>query len=39
MKVLILVNFDVKEQQRMDLFTDGSIIMDYGQVFWLEALV
>ncbi len=38
MKVLILVNFDVKEQ-RMDLFTDGSIIMDYGQVFWPEALV
>ncbi len=33
------VDFDVREQQEMDFFTGGSIIMDYGLVFWPEAMV
>jgi len=33
-----LIEFDVKAQQGMDFFTGGSIIMDYGLIFWLEAL-
>ncbi len=32
----ILVNFYVRGQQGIDLITGGSVIMDYGFVFWLE---
>ncbi len=32
------VDFDVKEQQEMDFFTGGSVIMDYG-LFWPEVAV
>ncbi len=35
----MLVDFDVKGQQRMDFFTEVSVIMDYGLMFWLEAAV
>ncbi len=30
------VNFDVRGQQGMDFITGGSVIMDYGLVFWPE---
>ncbi len=33
------VDFDVRGQQEMDFFTGRSIIMDYGQVFWPEAMI
>ncbi len=32
----MLVDFDVRGQQKMDFFTGASVIIDYGQVFWLE---
>ncbi len=35
----MLVDFDVKGQQGMTLITGGSIIMDYGLMFWPEASV
>ncbi len=31
-----LVDIDVRGQQEMDFFTGGSIIIDYGLVFWSE---
>ncbi len=36
------VDFDVREQQGMDFFTGGSIIMNYGlwiMLFWPEVTV
>ncbi len=33
----MLVGFDVGGQQKMDFFTGGSVIMDYGLIFWPEA--
>ncbi len=36
------VDFDVREQQGMDFFSGGSIIMDYGlwiMLFWPEVTV
>ncbi len=33
----MLLDFDVREQQGTDLFIGGSIIMDYGLLFWHEA--
>ncbi len=33
------VDFDVRGQQEMEFFTGRSIIMDYGQVFWPEAMI
>ncbi len=33
------VDFDVIGQQGMDLFSGGSIIIDYGHVFWPEVYV
>ncbi len=35
----MLVDFDVRGQKGMDFFTGGSVIMDYGLVFWPEATV
>ncbi len=29
------VDFDVKGQQRMDFFTGGSVIMNYGLILWI----
>ncbi len=29
-----VVNFDVRGQQGMDFFTGGSVIMDYGLVYF-----
>ncbi len=31
-------DFDVRGQQGMNLFTKGSVIMDYGLIFWPECL-
>ncbi len=33
------VKFDVRGQQRMDFFPGGSVIVDYGLVFWREVAV
>ncbi len=33
------VDFDVRGQQGMDVFTGGSVIMDYGCIFWPEVTV
>ncbi len=30
----MLLDFNVRGQQGMDLFTGGSVIMDYGLKFW-----
>ncbi len=35
----MLVDFDVRRQQEMDVFTEESIITDYGLIFWSEAMV
>ncbi len=35
----MLVDFDVRGQQDMDIFTSESIITDYGFVFWTEIMV
>ncbi len=35
----MIVDFDVRGQQRMDFFTVWSIIMDYELIFWPEAMV
>ncbi len=32
----MLVDFDVRGQERMHLYTGGSFIMDYTLVFWPE---
>ncbi len=32
----MLVDFDMRGQQRMKSFTEGSIIMDYGLLFGLK---
>ncbi len=34
-----VVDYHVRGKQRMDFFTGGSVIMDYGLIFWLEATV
>ncbi len=33
------VDFDVRGQQGMDIFTGGSVIMDYGLQFWPEEIL
>ncbi len=33
------VDVDVRGQQEMGFFTGRSIIVDYGQVFWPEAMI
>ncbi len=38
-KTNMSVDFDMRGQQEMDLFTGGSVIMDYGLTFWLEVIV
>ncbi len=35
----MLVYVNVKEKQGMDLFTGGSVIMDYRLVYWPEAMI
>ncbi len=36
---LFWINFDVRGQQGMSFLTGGSVIMDYGLIFWPEAMV
>ncbi len=35
----VCIDFDVTGQQRMDFFTEGSVIMNYRLVFWPEVMV
>ncbi len=35
----MLVDFDMKVQQKIYFFIIGSIIMDYGLLFWPEVTV
>ncbi len=35
----MLVDFDVRGQQEKDVFTGGSIIIDYGLIFWPEVML
>ncbi len=35
----MLVDFEVRGRQGMGFFTGGSIIMNYGLVFWSEAMI
>ncbi len=39
LQIYILVDFDVIEQQEMDFFTGGSIIMNYELIFCPEVTV
>ncbi len=33
------MDFDVRKQHKIDFFTERSIIMDYGLIFWPEVTV